>query len=378
MNNKKQYIIDVLIGLGFAISIILFVVVFVNSKAVEVNSKVYVQYEPSSVIITENESQTLVESVDKSRKSVVEINATLPNGTSAGSGVIYGTDGNVTYIVTNFHVIENATSFKVILYDGIIIEDVQLVGGDDEEDIAVLMLKGSNYKLATLREITEDSTIKLGETVFAIGNPLGKLGGSVTKGIISCLNREISIDNKVMNLMQTDVAINSGNSGGGLFDINGRLIGIVNAKVSATGVEGIAFAISIDNASKVANALIETHTHNATTLEVTKTGYIEGRIDLGFTATYTTLMQGFFVTDTGLFVAEISTSSNAYQQGVRVYDKITSITYKGETIQMTNQSIYNSLIKTLSVGDELTLNIVRGSSTYNITITAMQKVYSIS
>ena len=378
MNNKKQYIIDVLIGLGFALSIILFVVVFVNSKAVEVNSKVYVQYEPSSVIITENESQTLVESIDKSRKSVVEINATLPNGTSAGSGVIYGTDGNVTYIVTNFHVIENATSFKVILYDGTIIEDVQLVGGDDEEDIAVLMLKGSNYKLATLREITEDSTIKLGETVFAIGNPLGKLGGSVTKGIISCLNREISIDNKVMNLMQTDVAINSGNSGGGLFDINGRLIGIVNAKVSATGVEGIAFAISIDNASKVANALIETHTHNATTLEVTKTGYIEGRIDLGFTATYTTLMQGFFVTDTGLFVAEISTSSNAYQQGVRVYDKITSITYKGETIQMTNQSIYNSLIKTLSVGDELTLNIVRGSSTYNITITAMQKVYSIS
>ena len=378
MNNKKQYIIDVLIGLGFAISIILFVVVFVNSKAVEVNSKVYVQYEPSSVIITENESQTLVESVDKSRKSVVEINATLPNGTSAGSGVIYGTDGNVTYIVTNFHVIENATSFKVILYDGTIIEDVQLVGGDDEEDIAVLMLKGSNYKLATLREITEDSTIKLGETVFAIGNPLGKLGGSVTKGIISCLNREISIDNKVMSLMQTDVAINSGNSGGGLFDINGRLIGIVNAKVSATGVEGIAFAISIDNTSKVANALIETHTHNATTLEVTKTGYIEGRIDLGFTATYTTLMQGFFVTDTGLFVAEISTSSNAYQQGVRVYDKITSITYKGETIQMTNQSIYNSLIKTLSVGDELTLNIVRGSSTYNITITAMQKVYSIS
>ena len=378
MNNKKQYIIDVLIGLGFAISIILFVVVFVNSKAVEVNSKVYVQYEPSSVIITENESQTLVESVDKSRKSVVEINATLPNGTSAGSGVIYGTDGNVTYIVTNFHVIENATSFKVILYDGTIIEDVQLVGGDDEEDIAVLMLKGSNYKLATLREITEESTIKLGETVFAIGNPLGKLGGSVTKGIISCLNREISIDNKVMNLMQTDVAINSGNSGGGLFDINGRLIGIVNAKVSATGVEGIAFAISIDNASKVANALIETHTHNATTLEVTKTGYIEGRIDLGFTATYTTLMQGFFVTDTGLFVAEISTSSNAYQQGVRVYDKITSITYKGETIQMANQNIYNSLIKTLSVGDELTLNIVRGSSTYNITITAMQKVYSIS
>ena len=378
MNNKKQYIIDVLIGLGFALSIILFVVVFVNSKAVEVNSKVYVQYEPSSIVITENESQTLVESIDKSRKSVVEINATLPNGTSAGSGVIYGTDGNVTYIVTNFHVIENATSFKVILYDGTIIEDVQLVGGDDEEDIAVLMLKGSNYKLATLREITEESTIKLGETVFAIGNPLGKLGGSVTKGIISCLNREISIDNKVMNLMQTDVAINSGNSGGGLFDINGRLIGIVNAKVSATGVEGIAFAISIDNASKVANALIETHTHNATTLEVTKTGYIEGRIDLGFTATYTTLMQGFFVTDTGLFVAEISTSSNAYQQGVRVYDKITSITYKGETIQMTNQSIYNSLIKTLSVGDELTLNIVRGSSTYNITITAMQKVYSIS
>lgn len=378
MNNKKQYIIDVLIGLGFAISIILFVVVFVNSKAVEVNSKVYVQYEPSSVIITENESQTLVESVDKSRKSVVEINATLPNGTSAGSGVIYGTDGNVTYIVTNFHVIENATSFKVILYDGTTIDDVQLVGGDDEEDIAVLMLKGSNYKLATLREITEESTIKLGETVFAIGNPLGKLGGSVTKGIISCLNREISIDNKVMSLMQTDVAINSGNSGGGLFDINGRLIGIVNAKVSATGVEGIAFAISIDNTSKVANALIETHTHNATTLEVTKTGYIEGRIDLGFTATYTTLMQGFFVTDTGLFVAEISTSSNAYQQGVRVYDKITSITYKGETIQMTNQNIYNSLIKTLSVGDELTLNIVRGSSTYNITITAMQKVYSIS
>ncbi|MGN1227714.1 MAG: S1C family serine protease, partial [Christensenellales bacterium] len=220
--------------------------------------------------------------------------------------------------------------------------------------------------------------IKLGETVFAIGNPLGKLGGSVTKGIISCLNREIKVENQVMNLMQTDVAINSGNSGGGLFDENGNLIGIVNAKVSATGVEGIAFAISIDNASKIADELIENHTHNKPTLEVTSVGYIKGRIELGFEASYTTLMSGFFISETALFVLKCDESLQAYASGLRQYDKIVSITKNGLTTQMTSNDVYFDFISSLQIGDKITLNVVRNGKEYNFNVAINQKIYRLS
>ncbi|MBQ8749302.1 MAG: trypsin-like peptidase domain-containing protein [Clostridia bacterium] len=376
MDRKKEIIKDVLIGVGFAVMIVLFVITYVNYREVQIASKVYVNYVPESITVNGGSANDFVTAVDNARKSVVEINATLSTGTSAGSGVIYASDGSVTYIVTNFHVIENATSFKVILYDGTTIDDVQLVGGDEKQDIAVLLVKGT-YTTVSVRQVAGDNAIKLGETVFAIGNPLGQLGGSVTKGIISCLNREIKVQNEVMNLMQTDVAINSGNSGGGLFDINGNLIGIVNAKVSATGVEGIAFAISIDNATSIADELIETHTHSATTFEVTSVGYIAGRTELGFEASYTALVSGFFVSDTGLFVTSCDTELQAYASGLRQYDKIVSILKGGVETQMNSNDVYLDFISELKVGDKITLNIVRNSTNYSIDITVNQKIYQI-
>jgi len=263
-----------------------------------------------------------------------------------------------------------------ILDDGTIIDDVQLVGGDEKEDIAILLVKGTNYEVATIRQVNETNPIRLGETVFAIGNPLGKLGGSVTKGIISCLNREIKVENQIMRLMQTDVAINSGNSGGGLFDINGNLIGIVNAKVSATGVEGIAFAISIDNATRVATELIENHKHNSD-LVVTSVGYVKGRVELGFTASYTALMSGFFITETALYVSSVDTSLGAFASGLRQYDKIVSITKNDKTYEMTSGEVYQTFLDSLNVGDTITLNVKRNTNTFNFVIKATQKIYNL-
>ncbi len=378
-NNKKvEYLKNVLLGVGCALLIVAFVVLYVHYAGVKVSSKVYVNYVPDSYTVTGSSSATFVDAVKDAKQSVVEINSALPNGTSAGSGVMYGTDGNVTYIVTNFHVIENATQFKVILYDGTIITDVQLVGGDDEEDIAVLMIEGT-YKTAKIRQVSSESAnaIKLGETVFAIGNPLGKLGGSVTKGIISCLNREIVVENKARSLMQTDVAINSGNSGGGLFDENGNLIGIVNAKVSATGVEGIAFAISIDNAVKVANELIESHTHDVTTLKVTSFGFVKGRIELGFEASYTALMSGFFITEKALYVTSCDSNLQAYASGLRQYDKIISISKGGKENAMNSDADFTTFISTLKVGDKISVKVSRNSETKSFEFAINQKIYSI-
>lgn len=378
-NNKKfEYFKNIILGVGCALLIIAFVVLYVHFAGVKVNSKVYVNYVPNSYTVSGSTSKSFVDAVNDARQTVVEINSALSNGTSAGSGVMYATDGNVTYIVTNFHVIENATQFKVILYDGSIITNVQLVGGDDEQDIAILMIEG-NYKTATIRQVSSESgnAIKLGETVFAIGNPLGKLGGSVTKGIISCLNREIVVDNKARSLMQTDVAINSGNSGGGLFDENGNLIGIVNAKVSATGVEGIAFAISIDNVVKVADELIETHTHDATTLKVSSYGYVKGRIELGFDASYTSLMSGFFITEKALYVTACDSRLQAYASGLRQYDKIVSIIKDDKENAMNSDADFTNFKNTLKIGDKIAIKVLRDGETKTFTITINQKIYSI-
>lgn len=377
MGNKSELIKNLLLGIAFGLCIVAFVVLYVNTKEYDVQSKVYYNVIPSSIVVDESDSNSFITAVENSSKSVVEINAVLSNGTSAGSGVIFATDGLVTYIVTNFHVIENATQFKVILNDGTTITDVQLVGGDDKQDIAVLMIKGASYRCVNIRQVTEESPIRQGETVFAIGNPLGKLGGSVTKGIISCLNREIKIDNEVMSLMQTDVAINSGNSGGGLFDAVGNLIGIVNAKVSATGVEGIAFAISIDNAINVANELIENHTHNATTLQVISMGYVKGRTELGFDATYTALMSGFFVSNVGLYVTSCDSNLQAYASGLRLYDKIVSIEYNGESKSFASTEEFKDFVALLKIGDIIKVNVDRNNESYSFNISVNQKIYQI-
>ena len=186
----------------------------------------------------------------------------------AGSGVIIGSfqregtknEHDGYYIVTNAHVITNdngkeANSITVALRDGT--EYTATVKGyDSDGDIAVLMINESEKDLVCASFADNSDNLVVGETVIAIGNPLGKLGGSVTTGIISALDREITVDGKKMNLLQIDAAINPGNSGGGLFNMKGELIGIVNAKSTGSDIEGIGFAIPSNDACKLSTDII--------------------------------------------------------------------------------------------------------------------------
>ena len=179
----------------------------------------------------------------------------------SGSGVIVTSDG---YIVTNNHVVEGADAIKVHLEDGTEYP-ATLIGTDSYTDLAVIKIDATGLPAATLGN---SGDMLVCDTVYAIGNPLGVLASSVSEGIISGLDRVIEIEGQEMTLMQTTAAVNPGNSGGGLFNSKGELIGIVNAKSSGTDVEGLGFAIPIDSAKQIIMDLIDL-------------GYVSGRPYLG-------------------------------------------------------------------------------------------------
>lgn len=179
----------------------------------------------------------------------------------SGSGIIISSDG---YIVTNNHVIDGATKIKVYLYDDT--EYVAtLVGKDAKTDLAVIKIEATNL---TPAKLGDSDNIVVGEDVVVIGNPLGEFRGSSTGGMISALARDITIENQKMTLLQTDAAVNPGNSGGGLFNMKGELIGVINAKIASTETEGLGFAIPVNDLKEVVNDLIDL-------------GYVSGRAYLG-------------------------------------------------------------------------------------------------
>ena len=180
----------------------------------------------------------------------------------AGSGVIISADG---YIVTCAHVIDGATTITVKLADGKTY-NAQKIGSDAQTDIALIKIEPEDE--LTVATVGDSDKLIVGEPAIAIGNPLGELGGTTTSGIISALEREVTIDGTTYTLLQTNAAINPGNSGGALFNINGELIGIVNAKESGTAIEGLGFAIPINDAINVVQQLREN-------------GYVKGRPQFG-------------------------------------------------------------------------------------------------
>ena len=197
------------------------------------------------------------------RDSVTEIYTTTASGNGAGSGVFFTHDDTYTYLLTNNHVIENATKITVVdtagnSYDG------TLVGTDWISDIAVVRVQATGLKEATLG----DGTTVLAEDVVIIGNPLGTLGGSVTKGIISAQERQITVEGIKMTLIQTDASVSPGNSGGAMFNMYGQLIGIINAKTVSSSAGDNGFAIPITTALGVAEQLLSQ-------------GYVSGRPYLG-------------------------------------------------------------------------------------------------
>jgi len=188
--------------------------------------------------------------VEREVKSYTGGSSIKQTTTGHGTGVIIRSDG---YIVTCHHVIEDAKTITVTFDDNTEM-DGEIVGQDERFDLAVIKVNGQDLKAAV---IGDSNAIRAGDGVVVIGNPLGEFGSSVSVGVLSAPTREITIEGVPLRLMQTDAAVNPGNSGGGLFDMNGALVGIVNAKISASGIEGIGFAIPWATIQEKVDSIIE-------------------------------------------------------------------------------------------------------------------------
>lgn len=325
------------------------------------NTVIYKTAPVTSPAVENKDSSTLsVQDIaTKASPSVVEIRTEMTEQSyglfggsytsqAAGSGVIISKDG---YIITNNHVVEGANSIKVTTYDGTVY-DAKLVGTDKKSDIGILKVEADNLSPATLGD---SSTIQVGQTAVVIGNPLGTLGGTVTDGIISATGRELTINNESMTLIQTNAAINSGNSGGGLFDGNGNLIGIVNAKDSGTTssgatIEGLGFAIPINEAMDVAEQLITN-------------GYVTNRPTIG--VSLQTLTSDYGNYPAGLYIASVVPDSGADKAGLKPYDRIVGA--DGEEIS--DYTGLSRILQSKKVGDTIKLTIVRENEKIDINVT---------
>jgi len=275
----------------------------------------------------------------------------------AGSGVILSEDG---YIVTNNHVICSddgvtpADTITVRLTSG---EEhaATLVGTDSDSDIAILKIDASGLSPAVCGN---SDKLAVGESVLAVGNPLGELGGTKTEGIISALDREIDVGGTPMTLMQTSAAVNPGNSGGGLFNMRGELIGIVNAKSSGTGIEGLGFAIPINDALGVTEQLMEF-------------GYVRGKITLGITfydVTSSTNAWRLGVNHYGVYVVELINGYN--DEVLKLRDRVIAV----DGQEVSSGSDITSILAGHEVGDVLKFQISRNGSIKEVEVTCYEKV----
>jgi serine protease Do len=292
----------------------------------------------------------LVQIIADAKKTIVEITtgsvANRRTGqqvrTGAGSGVIISADG---YIVTNFHVISGAGTIEARLADGTAVP-AKIVGADAKTDLAVLKIDKAGLAYAALGD---SSKLLVGDSAMAIGNPLGELGGTVTGGMISALDREIVIDGEPMSLLQTDAAINPGNSGGGLFNAKGELIGIVNAKSTGLEIEGLGFAIPVNTAKAVVSDLITY-------------GYVKGRADTGFSVVEVSDIQSMFMLRAGRSGLYISASSNA---SFKAGDQIAGI----DGTEISSVYEYNKIVNAHKIGDTIQVSIIRGGQRMTVPVT---------
>lgn len=265
---------------------------------------------------------------------------------SSGSGVVISSDG---YIVTNNHVIEGASELVVILNTGDEYT-AKLVGRDSNTDLAIIKIEATDLVYA---KMGDSSALRVGDTAIAIGNPLGQeFAGTTTQGIISGLNRNVTIDNKQLTLIQTDAAINPGNSGGALVNAYGELIGINTAKISSSTLEGLGFAIPIDEAKPIIQDLIDN-------------GYVTGRpvIGIGGRAVTEKDAQAYNL-KVGVYVSSMTADSPAYMAGIKIGDII--VECNGEKVE-TVQDI-NDIKNQFAPGDKLTLKVYRQGNYKDITL----------
>ncbi len=278
----------------------------------------------------------------------------------AGSGVIISSDG---YILTCAHVVDGASSITVTIDD----KDytATLVGEDTTSDVAVIKIDATGLTPAT---VGDSDSLKVGQSVMAVGNPLGELGGTVTGGMISALNRSVTIQGtsstNTMSLIQMDASVSPGNSGGGLFNMNGELIGIVNAKSSSSDAEGLGFAIPINDAIKVAQELLEN-------------GYVTGRPYLGITYlgvedAQTAAQLG--VNAYGVYVVEVVKGGPAERAGLQSGDRIVSI----DGTEIASKDDLGTLMQKHAAGDTLNITIARNGQMQTVNVTLGEKTASNS
>ena len=283
--------------------------------------------------------------------SVVSITCNIPGGSATGTGVILSTEG---YVVTNAHVVEDARQIQVLLTDGRNLE-ATLIGADAITDLAVLQIKADNLVAA---QLGDSSVLRVGDAVVAIGDPLGiAFRGTMTDGIVSAINRDVTVDGRVMNLIQTNAALNSGNSGGPLINCYGQVIGINTMKIgnsySAAGVEGIGFAIPSATVDLIVNQLITQ-------------GYISGRPSLGISGESISLVyQMYYRLPNGLHITNVEPGSAAETAGIQAGD----ILMRVENTTVTSNEELETALYNYAPGDTVKLVIYRSGKQYAITVT---------
>lgn len=288
-----------------------------------------------------DDAMSLPDIYDKVSPSVVGVSTTVRGGTQTGTGFVISDDG---YIVTNAHVIDGYLS--VMIVDSDLNEyEAEVIGSDTQTDIAVLRVDPEQYDLVPV-EFGISSDLRIGEVAIAIGNPLGfELYGTITTGVISGLNREVTISDNTMTLMQTSASINNGNSGGPLIDAYGRVIGITSAKINTIYGESLGFAIPIDEAIPIVQNLIQY-------------GYVIGRPSIGISAQdVTSLISLYYRLPQGVYVIDVTSGSGADDAGIIPGDVIIGI--EGESI--TSMSELNNIKNKYKVGDTITLTIYRSA-----------------
>ena len=273
----------------------------------------------------------------------------------AGSGVIISSDG---YILTCAHVVSGASQITVTIGDTDYTATV--VGEDDTSDVAVLKIDATGLTPAT---VGDSDSLSVGDSVLAVGNPLGELGGTVTSGIVSALNRRVTIQGtsstNTMSLIQMDASVSPGNSGGGLFNMNGELIGLVNAKSSSSDAEGLGFAIPINDAIQVAQDLLEN-------------GYVSGRPYMGITYIAVTDAQTaaqFNVNAYGVYVVDVVQGGPADKAGLKVGDRIVSI----DGTEIAQKDDLGTLMQQHTAGDTLSITVARDGQMQTVSLTLGEK-----
>jgi serine protease Do len=270
---------------------------------------------------------------------------------SEGSGVIISEDG---YIMTNYHVVEYAdpannasgnSTLEVFLPDDREAK-AEFIGGDSKNDLAVIKIDLDNL---TVAELGDSSALEVGDLAVAIGNPLGmEFAGSVTTGVISALNREVTVEDTTLNLIQTDAAINPGNSGGALVNSQGQVIGINTVKISVSGVEGLGFAIPINDAKPIVDQLIQY-------------GYVKGRPLIGISGReITSVLSQQYDLPEGIYITEVSDGSGAYEAGMQQGDVLISLAGKE--------------VKTMSDVDDVKINYKAGDTVNAVVVRDNNKI----